>query len=484
MLLDMIRRRTRKAMPGTPAMSLGLVQALALAACASGPDYHPPVFPETAAGSFVSQSAQFDAGSPPPAHWWRLYDDPALEAIEQEALTANTDLRVALANLDRARAIHQEARGGLLPSTTMTGGAIRGRSQTSGGGQDTAPVQWNYTGGLDISYELDLFGRVRRDIEAARGDTEAIAAAYDGVQVVVAAETARAYVDACAYGASLDVARSSVDMAQQTLDAVTRQERAGSVSRLDVERSGAALAQAEAELPRLQALRNAALFGLAALMGRTPSQVPETARLCTQAPDVAALVPIGDGMAMLRRRPDIRQAERQLAADTARTGVAMADLYPRVALGASASYLRSDALQGDRTVSFSVGPLISWTFPNMTAARSHIAQAKARGAASLARFDGVVLTALKESEQSLSSYEGALGLRHALVQAQAHAENAFRLAQQRYRAGSIGYLDLIVAQTNLLSARSQLATADRQVGSARVDVFKALGGGWEERSAN
>ncbi len=473
-----MRRERKKALP----RALTLAVALAMTGCASGPDYHTPALPETASGSFVSQSPQVDAGSPPPADWWKLYDDPALDAIVKEALSANTDLRVALANLDRARAIYRETRGELLPSTNVTAGASRSRNQTSWSGAGQAPVQWNYTGGLDVSYELDLFGRVRRDIEAARGDTEAVAATHDAAQVLVAAETTRSYVDACAYGESVDVARSSVELAQKTLDLVTRQERAGSASRLDVERSGAALAQAEAAVPRLQAQQNAALFELAALMGRPPAQVPEPARACNKAPEVAGAIPVGDGTSMLRRRPDIRQAERQLAADTARIGVAVADLYPRVALGASASYLRNDYLRGDRVWSFGFGPLISWTFPNMTAARSRIAQAKAQGEASLARFDGAVLTALKESEQTLSTYAGAMQQRDALVQAQTHAESAFRLAEQRYRAGSISYLDVLVAQNSLISARSQVATADQQAGAARVDVFKALGGGWQARS--
>ena len=194
-------------------------------------------------------------------------------------------------------------------------------------------------------------------------------------------------------------------------------------------------------------------------------------------------IPVGDGTAMLRRRPDIRQAERTLAADTARTGVAVADLYPRVTLGGSLSYLRNDYLKDDHTWSFSLGPLITWSFPNITKARSRIAQSKAQSAASLARFDGVVLTALKESEQSLSRYAGTVNQRNALAEAQAHAENAFHMAEQRYRAGSISYLDVLVAQDTLVNARLQVALADQQVGTARVDVFKALGGGWQEHSA-
>lgn len=469
-------------LPGRSAL-MAVVVAIVSVGCASGPDYHPPATPQAAAGAFVSRPVDTDAAASLPPDWWTLYNDPALDNLVQEALSANTDLRVTLANLDRARAIYTEARSGLFPSTSVSAGAGHGRDQTTWTGPGQAPTQWSYSGGLDVAYEVDLFGRVRRDIEAARDDTDAVAAAHDATKVVVVAETTRAYVDACTYGEAIDVARSSVELARRSLDLVSRQEHAGSASHLDVERAGVTLARAQSTLPPLQGQRDAALFELAALMGRTPSQVPESARTCTKAPEIAQALPIGDGTALLRRRPDVRQAERQLAADTARIGVAVADLYPRVTLGASGNYLRNDALKGDRTWSFSLGPLISWSFPNTMVARSRIAQAKARAEASLASFDGTVLNALKESEQSLSAYDAAMQQREALIEARDRAENAFRLADQRYRAGSISYLDVLVAQTSLIDAKSQVTTADQRVGSARVSVFKALGGGWGRAAA-
>ncbi|EJM00312.1 efflux transporter, outer membrane factor lipoprotein, NodT family [Pseudomonas sp. GM102] len=455
---------------------------LSMAGCASGPDYRAPATPHTAADPFISRPAKTDFAASLPADWWKLYDDSVLDSLVQEAFSANTNLREALANLDRARAIYKEARGGLYPSTNVSTGAGYGRDQTTWTGTGQAPKQWSYSGGLDVSYELDLFGRVRRDIEAARDDTDAVAAAYDAARVMVVAETTRAYVDACTYGESIDVARSSIELARRSFDLVSSQEQAGSASRLDVERAAGTLAQTEAALPPLQGQRDSALFELAALMGRTPSQVPEAARACSKAPEIAGELPVGDGTALLRRRPDVRQAERQLAADTARIGVAVADLYPRVTLGASGNYLRNDYLKGNRTFSFSVGPLISWSFPNTMVARSRIAQAKAQSAASLASFDGAVLNALKESEQSLSAYGAAMEQRDALIEARNRADNAFRLADQRYRGGSISYLDVIVAQNTLIDAKSQVASADQKVGSTLVSVFKALGGGWEHVS--
>ncbi|MGJ7558496.1 efflux transporter outer membrane subunit [Variovorax sp. RB3P1] len=462
---------------------MAIAVAVITAGCASGPDYRAPATPETAAGAFVSKPVDTDSAASLPADWWKLYDDPALDNVVREALSANANLRVTLANLDRARAIYKEARGGLFPSTNVSAGAGYGRDQSTWTGTGRAPTQWSYSGGLDVSYELDLFGRVRRDIEATRDDTDAVAAAHDAARVLVVAETTRAYVDACTYGESIGVAHSSIELAQRSLDLVSRQEHAGSASRLNVERAGVTLAQARAALPPLQGQRDAALFELAALMGRTPSQVPGSARACTQAPEMAGALPIGDGTALLRRRPDLRQAERQLAADTARIGVAVADLYPRVTLGASGNYLRNDYLKGNRTWSFSLGPLISWSFPNTMVARSRIAQAKAQSAASLASFDGAVLNALKESEQALSAYGAAMEQREALIEARQRAEKAFQLADQRYRAGSISYLDVIVAQTRLIDTRSQVVAADQRAGSARVSVFKALGGGWEQPAA-
>ncbi|WP_020590049.1 efflux transporter outer membrane subunit [Desulfobacter curvatus] len=460
-------------------LSTVIVLAVALTGCAIGPDYRPPAMPESAVGHFVTQIEGVDEMTPLPSEWWKLYNDPVLNGLIRDAFAANTDLRVSLANLERAQEIFNEANSGLFPSTTTSGGVSNGRDQTSWSGTGQAPRQWSYSGGLEVSYELDLFGRVRRDIEAAHYNTDAVAAAHDAVRVIVAAETTRAYVDICTLGEAIAVARFSIELANQSLRIVRDQQRAGSASRLDVKRAGVSQAQAEAALPPLQGRREAALFELAALTGRTPAQVPGIVRTCVKAPEITHPLPVGDGTALLRRRPDVRQAERQLAVATARIGVSVADLYPHINLGTSGAYLRNDSLKGDRTLSFAVGPLISWTFPNISVARSRVAQAKAESAATLATFDGVVLTALKEIEQALAGYGATLKERGALIEARDSAEQAYELADQRYRSGSISYLDVIVAQTVFIDAKAQVATVDQRVGSARVSVFKALGGGWK-----
>ena len=213
--------------------------------------------------------------------------------------------------------------------------------------------------------------------------------------------------------------------------------------------------------------------------------MPEAARQCPRAPKVLQPIPVGDGQALLARRPDVREAERKLAADTARIGVATADLYPRISLGGSGNFFRSDSVRGSDSFTFSLGPLISWSFPSVLAGRTRIRQAEATAQASLASFDGTVLTALKEVEQALSYYAAETERNARLREAAAHADAAYRLADQRYRAGSIGLLDQLDAQREFTAARGALAASDQQLGSLRVDLFKTLGGGWagEQRRA-
>lgn len=454
---------------------LFLLLPVILAGCAVGPDHVVPIAPAPAAGAFVTAAPATDPGAPLPDDWWRLYDDPALDRLITRALTGNTDLRVAIANLARARAVVGEARAGRLPTTGLSAQAGYGNGGQLSGFQ-SGTEQLGANGGLAMSWEADLFGRVHRTIEAARADAAAIEAARDMVRVTVVAETARAYVAACTLAGSAAIARELLTIAETDLRLVSLRERAGLAGRLDVERSAAAVANARAAIPSLDDQRRIALFELAALIGVTPTEAPGEAIACTRPPELRGALPVGDGAALLRRRPDIREAERMLAADTARIGVATADLYPRISFGGSAGYGQND--KGPSGFSFSVGPLLSWSFPNIAVARNRIRQAEAQGEASLARFDGVVLTALKEVEQALSGYAASAERDAALADAVARADNAHRLALARYRAGSISQLDVIVAQRTLLDARAASADSVRRLADARILLFKALGGGW------
>lgn len=468
------------------ALAIALLPLLALpflGACAVGPNYKRPETPPPAANAFVS-AAPGTSTDAPADRWWQLYNDPVLDRLVGRALAANTDLRVAQANLLRAQAVLREKRAGRLPYGQFSAGANYGDGFGGGNGggfqQPGAASQWSYNGAQSLTWELDLFGEIARSVEAARADAGAVAAVRDRVALTVAAETTRAYADGCALAEAVAVARESIGIAERQLTIQQAREKAGSTSRLDSERTATALANIRATLPTLEGQRQASLFELAALLGATPSEVPADAAQCTRAPAPVSAIPLGDGRALLARRPDVREAERKLAADTARIGVATADLYPSISLGGSGNFFRNDQVRGGDSFTFSVGPLISWNFPSFFAGRARIRQAEATTQASLATFDGTVVTALKEVEQALTRYAAEAARNARLSEAAGHASTAYALADRRYRAGSISLADLLDTQRELLEARGALAGSSQLVGSLRVDLFKALGGGWQD----
>lgn len=463
--------------------------AALLAGCAAGPRYARPRTPASGEGAFVSAAPAASSDQPPPGAWWRLYDDPVLDRLIPEALTENRDLKTAAANLAYAQALAGEARAGLLPSTDLGGGAQYGRTAAADSAAIAAGTRprdsWTYSAGFNAAYQVDLFGRIRRTIEAAKADAEQYQAAEDAVRVTVAAQTTAAYVSLCGYAAQAEVARQSLAVAQQTYDLTVRQRDIGAASDFDVARAGAALEQAKAAVPTLEGQRRAAVFELAALLGKTPAEAPADAAACHAPPRIARPLPVGDGGALLRRRPDVRQAERLLAADVARIGVAAADIYPTITLGGSIDTAagKVSALGAPTSATWSLGPLISWSFPNVAVAQAHVREARATASAALASFDSVVLTALKETEQALTAYSSELDRHAALAAVAGQAQTAFDLAQVQYRVGTASFLDLLSAQATLLQARQAVAASDQAVSADQVAVFQALGGGWEAAPA-
>lgn len=457
-------------------LSLILAAAATAAACAAGPTYREPAAIPGAAGPFVGAAPAVFTPAEPPAEWWRLYRDPVLDGLVVAALANNRDVSAAAANLAQVRAVLSETRAGFLPSTTVTGAARRVRQPTEAGGPlyeaDTTAV------GLDVAYELDFFGRVRRSAEAARADTEAARAALDVVRVSVAAETARAYADACASNQRIAVATRSRDLLNRTADLTRRQRDAGAGSDLEVSRAQAQVEAAQAAVPPLQAQRDAALFRLAVLTGRPPAQVSPEARACLNPPKLSALIPVGDGAALLRRRPDVREAERRLAAATARIGVATASLYPSVSLGGQIETVGGRGETLGSNYQFSVGPLISWSFPNIAVARARIRQADAATQAALARFDQTILVALQETETALNAYANELQRNAALRRARDQSAEAVRIQRLRQAAGAQSFLDVLDADRTLSQQEADLAQSDAALATGQIAVFKALGGGW------
>ena len=465
---------------------LATASALALAACAAGPNYVAPVRPQTAAGNFVAAKTPAVAASAPVAgHWWRLYDDPVLDGLIADALAANTDVRVAVARLARARAALSEVHTDRLPDVGIGAGATYGRLPQGQRAPGAPRESWSIDAGLDVSYEVDLFGRVTRGVEAARGDVDAAQADADAIRVTVVAETARAYADAASAAERLAVAERIVALLDKSLKVTERRVAVGLTTRLDTARIGALRNQRQAEVPAIAAERDAALFRLATLTGRTPAELPSAAGVRTTTLRHDRPIPVGDGAALLARRPDVRAAERRLAAATARIGVATADLYPHIQLGASIGSTGPNLgdIFGGGPLRWLLGPLISWSFSDHERARARVAGAEADTQAALAGFDGTMLKSLEETETALSAYAHALDRRIALQAARNDAEVAARITRAQQREGQIDSLAQLDAERTFAEAEASLALIDAQIADAQINLFKALGGGWEDAPA-
>jgi NodT family efflux transporter outer membrane factor (OMF) lipoprotein len=461
---------------------LGFASLLTLAACgAAGPDYVRPQTAASAAAPFIGGRSPVVTAEAPNDNWWQLYQDPVLDRLVADALAANKDLAVAQANLAKARASLRLSRSDRLPQTQLTANPSYGRLPESQRAPGADKQAWSIDAGLSVSYEVDLFGRVRRSVEAARGDADAAAAALDVARVGVAAETARAYADASASAERLTVAEHTVDLLDQTVTLTTKRFDAGRSTKLDVSRSAALRDQQRATLSPLRADRDAALFRLATLTGRTPADLPPEVGQRATTLRLDRPIPVGDGRALLARRPDVREAERTLAAETARVGVATADLYPRITLGGSIGSTGTSIADmfGGGPFRWLFGSLISWNFPNQAAGRARIAGANASAQAALATFDGTVLRALQETETALSAYQHELERRQALTSARDEARTAANISRAQLREGRTDFLVVLDAERTLANTEADLAESDARVTTAQVDLFRALGGGWQ-----
>jgi NodT family efflux transporter outer membrane factor (OMF) lipoprotein len=472
-------------MKKTRTVALGAVLLL-LAGCATvGPDYQIPAQaainrPNASAPFAGAKEVSFNSDSLP-GQWWRLYRDATLDGLIDKALRANTDLRIASANLARSRAALNETESARRPVVGLNAASSYGRPSAAAKGLPAPlPDTGTYDGGVSVSYQVDLFGKIARAVEAAGDDVQAAQAAYDLARVTVVADTTRAYADACSARRQIEVAQHSVELQDQFVRLTEQRMHAGRATTLDISRVRSQLEQSHAAVPPFQAQQRSALYRLAVLTGETPGALPETIARCDTAPRLTSTIPVGDGAALLRRRPDIRQAERTLAGAVARIGVATADLYPSISLGLSAGSTGVLSQFGAANAfRWSLGPLISWTLPATGPARSRIAQAQAGSDAALARFDGTVLNALREAENALTVYARELDRNAALKQARDQSALASEQARTLYRYGRTDFLTALDAERTLAAVDSSLSASDALLATDQVALFLALGGGWE-----
>ena len=451
---------------------------LFVSACAVGPNYQPPpvrapaAFAGTTDGGFSSNDVERD--------FWKLFADPLLTQIVEDTLAANHDVRIAAARLREVRALRGESRFDLGPTVTASGGYTQARSSE----RQAPPAlgigrnQSYYDAGFDAVWELDFFGRVRRGLEARNAEVGAALANLQNVEVTVSAEAARNYFELRGYQRQLDVARRNADNQRKTLDLTKLRLDAGSGTTLDVARAQAQLSATLALIPEQEASVARASFRIGVLTGRSPEALVDRLAQFQSTPQLPQVQNIGTPEQLLRRRPDVRAAERQLAAATAEIGVAVSDLFPRISLTGNWGYdaTKSGELGQGGSENYSFGPVIRWAAFDLGRVRQQIKQRQAATDGALARYEQTVLQALEETDGSLVGLVKAVAKQgHRRDSAEA-STLAAQLAAARFEDGVSDFLTVLDAERSELEAQSQLVQSETDTATALLSVYKALGG--------
>lgn len=449
---------------------------LALSACAVGPDYKAPA--TEPAHISADNLKGFDR-----AHfegiWWQQFDDPTLNKLVTQSLAGNRELRVAFARLRAARAIRDDVSNDAMPTITSRASSNLGKGQVPGQTEKRVNSE-RYDLGLDMAWEIDLFGRIQRQLEASDADEQVAAADLYQLQVTMIAELVDAYGEL--RGAQL---RERIALAnlknQQDSKTITESLRdAGVGDQLDVMRADARLAAVEASVPQLQAEQVRQRNRIATLLGERPDALSVDLSPANL-PAIAKALNIGNPGDLLQRRPDIMSAERKLAAATARIGVAKADLFPRVSLSGFLGFTagRGSQIGSAAANAWALGPSITWPAFDLGSVRARLRGAGAEADGALANYEQHVLLALEESENAFSDYGKRQQRLVALIRQSESSRIAADLAAIRYREGTVDFLVLLDAQRERLAAEDSQAQAEVELYRGVVAIYKALGGGWQ-----
>lgn len=469
-------------------MRLFLVTAalLATAACTVGPNYKTPsVEPpaDWAARDQTEAKALTAAEAEALSAWWSQFNDPLLDELIAQARAHNPTLAAAQAGVREARAAARATLSGRLPSANAGGGFERARtSETSQFGRIPGfeLTNNNFQVGFDAAWELDLWGKERRRIESARAGLEATTFAAEDVALSLYAEVVRSYVILRGTDHRLAILQSNIALQKQTAATITRLVDSGLLDLSAKARTEADLAQTRALEPGLKANREAAAFALGVLVGRDPEALLDQLNTGAARPITPDLMHPGLRADLLRRRPDIRAAERRLAAQTADIGVAAAELLPSVALTTSVGFnsTATNSFLDAASRTWAVAPRITLPIFNRDRLKAMVAIEEAQAEGSLAEYRQSVLNALLEVETALTRYDQALQTRDHLLEADRAVQQAVRLTQRRFDAGEDDVLDLLDVQRQQLSVQDQRADAELQIQLNLVSIYKAMGGGW------
>lgn len=469
----------RNVLKVTGKASLAAAVFLILAACAVGPDYRQPEVP-TADQFAGADGSQFNTADVE-GDFWTSFNDPVLTELIEQSLHANHDLRIALSHLSEARALRGEARLNLAPTVTAAASATDAR--VSARQMPFANVDRNqdyYDAGFDAFWELDFFGRVRRGIEAQSALVQAAEADFYAGQVTVTAEVARNYFELRGAQQRLAVARRNAVNQEESLRITTARLDAGRGTQLDVSRAQAQLSATLATIPDLDASVRYAMLRLGVLSGQAPDALLQRLADAKPLPALPKTHNIGTPELLLRRRPDVRVAERQLAAATAGIGIAVADLFPRVSFVGHWGFdaMSSGDLGSASSETFAFGPSIQWAAFDLGRVRQRIVQREAAADGALARYEQSVFRALEETDASLTGYAQARIKQEHLRQGAVSSAEAATLARARFESGVTDFLTVLDAERTMLEAEDRLAQSETQTATALLAMYKALGGGF------
>jgi NodT family efflux transporter outer membrane factor (OMF) lipoprotein len=474
--------------------------AAGLSACSVGPDFK---LPETELPR--SYIAKLDATATDPTarlvasvdltQWWRSFRDPQLVSLVERSIAANPDIAIALARLQQARAQRFVATGAALPKGEVSAGAgigtgtdnTRGRvSETlHSAGNTTGFNSVDETGGFDAAWELDVFGKLRREIEASHLDALAAAKARDAVLVSVVANVARAYIELRGFQAQIAVTRRNIEAARRSLQVVQTRFNEGLTNELDVTLAQRQLATFEAGIGPLTGQLQSSQYVIAVFLGQYPETLAKELRTEGPAPRFPAKIPIGLPVSLLQRRADIQQAEFEIGAATARVGSAIADLFPRVAVTSALGGQGGVRAATGTPITFigGIGPALYWPVLDFGTLDARIEVADYRAREALLRYKANVLGAVQEVDQAISGYNAEQSRLNSLSRARSAALEAVKLSSARYDRGLTDYLNVLDAERQQFELEAQYAISRRVAGVQLVALYKALGGGWEHYQA-
>jgi len=460
---------------------LSAIIALALAGCAAvGPDYT-RVEPDAPEKWHTQLQGGLNPGVLDPetlARWWRSLNDSELSSLEERAVKGNLDLKIAQARILEARALRGISKADFFPTIDASASSTNYRNSENSSSFQEHKL---YSVGFDAGWELDIFGGIRRSVEAAQANLEATQMDLYDVLVSLLAEVALNYVEVRTFQTALTVTESNIKSQEETYELNRSRYQAGIINELAVQQSLYSLEQTRSLIPALQTGLEAAKNRLAVLLGEKPGAVHHELAERKPIPVPPVTVAVGVPAEAMRRRPDIRRAERNLAAQTARVGVATADLYPKFHLIGSIgleSVSTGNLLTPDSRA-WSITPGVSWNIFRGGAIRQNIKVQSARQEQALIQYESAVLNAQEEVENVLVAYEKQQRRRQSLAAATAAAQKAVQLAQDQYKVGLVDFSNVLDAQRSLLSFQDQLAQSNGAVTSNLIRLYKALGGGWK-----